>query len=62
MPPDRFRVAAALPPEGGWRRELAMDREASPPRPVELARVPSAVSGDALALAALARGVTLCIA
>lgn len=59
MPPERFRVAAALPPDGGWRSELALDRETSPPRPVALARVPPAVSGDATALAALARGVDL---
>lgn len=59
MPPDRFRVATALPPDGGWRCELALDRAAAPPRPVVLARVPPAVSGDALALASLARGVDL---
>lgn len=59
VPPDRFRVATALPPDGGWRSELALDREATPPRPVRLARVPPAVSGDAMALAALARGVDL---
>jgi eukaryotic-like serine/threonine-protein kinase len=59
VPPDRFRVATPLPPDGGWRCELALDRSTSPPRPVALARVPPAVSGDALALAALARGVDL---
>ncbi|MCM2333494.1 MAG: hypothetical protein NDI82_06055, partial [Anaeromyxobacteraceae bacterium] len=57
MPPDRFRLATALPPDGGWRCELALDREARPPRPVALARVPPAVTGDATGLAALARGV-----
>ncbi len=59
VPPERFRVATALPPDAGWRSELALDREASPPAPVALARVPPAVSGDARALAVLARGVDL---
>jgi len=59
VPPDRFRVAAALPTDGGWRCELALDRETTPPRAVALARVPASVSGDALALASLARGVDL---
>jgi hypothetical protein len=59
VPPDRFRIATALPPDGGWRAELALDRQATPPRPVALVRVPPAVSGDATALASLARGVDL---
>ena len=56
---DRLRVVAALPPDGGWRADLALDRSASPPRPVLVARVPPAVVGDALALSRLARGVDL---
>jgi serine/threonine-protein kinase len=55
----RFRVVTALPPDGGWRTELAVDRSAAPPRPVVLARVPPAVTGDASVLAALLRGVEL---
>jgi hypothetical protein len=56
---ERLRVVSALPPDGGWRAELALDRSVSPPRPVLVARVPPAVAGDALALAMLARGVDL---
>ncbi len=56
---DRLRVVSALPPDGGWRAELALDRSTSPPRAVLVARVPPAVSGDALALSVLARGVDL---
>ncbi|HET9554234.1 MAG TPA: hypothetical protein VFP50_14795 [Anaeromyxobacteraceae bacterium] len=59
MNPGRFRVVTALPPDGGWRTELAVDVSATPPRPVVLARVPPAVTGDASVLAALLRGVEL---
>ncbi len=54
---ERFRLAAALPPEGPWRLELVLDVSVAPPRPVVLARVPAAVTGDALALTALMREV-----
>jgi hypothetical protein len=57
---DRLRVVAALPADGGWRADLAVDRDTSPPRAVLVARVPPAVAGDALALALLARGLDLC--
>lgn len=56
---DRLRAVSALPSEGGWRAELAIDRSASPPRAVLVARVPPAVTGDALALSLLARGIDL---
>ncbi len=56
---DRLRAVLALPSDGGWRAELAIDRSASPPRAVLLARVPPAVTGDALALSLLARGIDL---
>jgi len=56
---DRLRVVSALPPDGGWRADLAIDRSVSPPRAVLVARVPPAVSGDALSLSMLARGVDL---
>jgi hypothetical protein len=57
--PGRFRVVTALPPDGGWRTELAVDVSSTPPRPIVLARVPPAVTGDASVLAALLRGVEL---
>jgi hypothetical protein len=56
---DRLRVVSALPPDGGWRADLAIDRSVSPPRAVLVARVPPAVAGDALSLSMLARGVDL---
>jgi hypothetical protein len=56
---DRLRVVSTLPPDGGWRAELAIERSSAPPRPVLLVRVPPAVAGDALALSMLARGVDL---
>jgi hypothetical protein len=56
---DRLRAIVALPPEGGWRADLAIDRAASPPRAVLVSRVPATVTGDALALARLARGLDL---
>ena len=56
---DRLRVVSALPPDGGWRSDLAIDRSVSPPRAVLLVRVPPAVASDALSLSMLARGVDL---
>jgi len=56
---DRLRCVAALPSDGGWRADLAVDRSVSPPRAVLVARVPPAVTGDALALSLLARGLDL---
>ncbi len=56
---DRLRVVCALPPDGGWRSDLAIDRSASTPRAVLLVRVPPAIAGDALSLSMLARGVDL---
>jgi len=55
--PERFRLAAALPSDGGWRLELVLDRSETPPRPVVLARVPPEVARDARSLTALLRGV-----
>lgn len=52
-------MVSALPPDGGWRSDLAIDRSVSPPRAVLLVRVPPAVAGDALSLSMLARGVDL---
>ena len=56
---DRLRCVAAIPSDGGWRADLAVDRSVSPPRAVLVARVPPAVGGDALALSLLARGLDL---
>jgi serine/threonine-protein kinase len=56
---DRLRCVAALPSDGGWRADLAVDRSVSPPRAVLVARVPPSVTGDALALSLLARGLDL---
>jgi hypothetical protein len=56
---DRLRVVSALPPDGGWRSDLAIDGSASPPRAVLVVRVPPAIAGDALSLSMLARGVDL---
>jgi hypothetical protein len=56
---DRLRLVSPLPPEGGWRADLAVDRSAAPPRVVLVARVPPSVAGDAMALARLARGLDL---
>jgi hypothetical protein len=56
---DRLRVVSALPPDGGWRSDLAIDRSVSPARAVLVVRVPPAIGGDALALSMLARGVDL---
>jgi hypothetical protein len=56
---DRLRVVFALPADGGWRSDLAIERSASPPRAVLVVRVPPSVAGDALSLSMLARGVDL---
>lgn len=54
---ERFRLAAALPPERGWHLELVLDASVAPAQPVVLARVPAGITGDALALTALMRDV-----
>lgn len=54
---ERFRLAAALPPERGWHLELVLDASVAPAQPVVLARVPPAITRDALALTALMRDV-----
>ncbi len=56
---DRLRAIAALPADGGWRADLAIDRAATPPRAVLVSRVPAVVTGDAVALSQLARGIDL---
>jgi hypothetical protein len=56
---DRLHLVSTLPPDGGWRADLAIDAAGSPPRAVLVVRVPPAVAGDALSLAMLARGVDL---
>jgi hypothetical protein len=56
---DRFRAIATLPADGGWRADLAIDRSATPPRAVLVSRVPGVVTGDAIALSQLARGIDL---
>ncbi len=56
---DRLRAIAALPADGGWRADLAIDRAARPPRAVLVSRVPAVVTGDAVALSQLARGIDL---
>jgi len=54
---ERFRLAAALPPERGWHLELVLDASVAPAQPVVLARIPPTITGDALALTALMRDV-----
>ena len=56
---DRLRAVSSLPSDGGWRADLAVDRSVSPPRAVLVARVPQVVTGDAMALSLLARGIDL---
>jgi hypothetical protein len=56
---DRLRAIATLPADGGWRSDLAIDRAATPPRAVLVSRVPGVVTGDAVALSRLARGIDL---
>jgi hypothetical protein len=55
--PGRFTIVAPLAPHGDWRRALALDAAAHPPRPVVLSFVPPAVLDDPARLAAVARDV-----
>ncbi len=54
--PERFSLLASLPPHGGFRRALALDR-AGVPRAVVLAFAPSALTDDPARLAAVLRDV-----
>ena len=53
--PERYHLVAPLPPLGGWRRVLALDRRKGPAGPVVLAFPPAALLEDPERLAALAR-------
>jgi hypothetical protein len=55
--PDRLSILAPLPPHGEWRRALALDRGAGPPRRVVLSFAPAALLDDPERLAALVRDV-----
>jgi hypothetical protein len=55
--PERFTVVTPLPPHGDWRRALALDAAAHPPRVVVLSFVPPAVLEDPARLAAVVRDV-----
>jgi hypothetical protein len=54
-PPERYHLVAPLPPLGGWRRMLALDRRGAAPGPVVLSYAPVVVLEDPARLAALAR-------
>ncbi len=54
---ERLSIVAPLPPHGDWRRALALDRGAGPPRRVVLSFAPAAVLDDPERLAALVRDV-----
>jgi eukaryotic-like serine/threonine-protein kinase len=56
-PAARFSVAAPLPPQGEWRRALALDHSGAEPTAVVLAFVPQSVVDDPARLAALVRDV-----
>jgi len=53
--PERYHLVAPLPPVGGWRRMLALDRRAGAAGPVVLSFPPAALVEDPTRLAALAR-------
>ena len=53
--PERYHLVAPLPPLGGWRRMLALDRRGGPAGPVVLSFAPAAVLEDPARLAALSR-------
>src|SRR6266508_4040496 len=54
--PERFSILASLPPHGGFRRALALDRGGAA-RAVVLAFAPPAVTDDPARLAAVLRDV-----
>jgi hypothetical protein len=54
---DHLSIVAPLLPEGSWRRALALDRGAGPPRRVVLSFVPPSVLDDPERLAGLVRDV-----
>ena len=53
--PERYHLVAPLPPLGGWRRMLALDRRGGPAGPVVLSFAPAAMLEDPARLAALSR-------
>ncbi|HYD43436.1 MAG TPA: PEGA domain-containing protein [Anaeromyxobacter sp.] len=53
--PERYHLVAPLPPLGGWRRMLALDRRGAAAGPVVLSYAPPEVLEDPARLAALAR-------
>lgn len=53
--PERYHLVAPLPPLGGWRRMLALDRRGGPAGPVVLSFAPAGVLEDPGRLAALSR-------
>jgi hypothetical protein len=53
--PERYHLVASLPPLGGWRRMLALDRRGAASGPVVLSFAPAALLDDPARLAALAR-------
>ena len=54
-PQERYHLVAPLPPLGGWRRTLALDRRGSQSGPVVLSFAPHALAEDAARLAVLSR-------
>jgi len=53
--PERYHLVAPLPPQGGWRRMLALDRRAGAAGPVVLSFPPAALVEDPVRLAGLSR-------
>jgi hypothetical protein len=53
--PERYHLVAPLPPLGGWRRMLALDRRGGPTGPVVLSFAPPAIVEDPVRLTALSR-------
>lgn len=54
-PQERYHLVAPLPPLGGWRRMLAIDRRGSQTGPVVLSFAPVTLIEDTARLAALSR-------
>ena len=52
---ERYHLVTPLPPLGGWRRMLALDRRGGPAGPVVLSFAPPALLDDPARLAALSR-------